>query len=650
MRFRDDWGGAGAERVSRSERFYDGLSLLALAWPATGGMWLLGSTRTWGYAFGLVLSFLGSMLVLARPLLFPSTPRWRVPSGFWIFALLTAYVVAGVSGAAVPCAARWEALKWVCLLAALFAWTQAGMRSHRWKWLMGVLLLAATLDSLYAIVQQVNGSPRVLWLERPALYGLRASGTYLCPNHFANALAMAFPVAVALALLPEAGFPLRLMSLYFLGVSAPVLYWTQSRSGWMGAMAGLGTSALLLAWRRSRAALLAALVALPLLAGAFGWTAWKTLPAVRDRLGAVWEDPAKAGGIRLAMWRDAPAMFRDRPWRGFGGGSYPWVYPPYQAYVDEHLNYDYPHNEYIQILLEYGAVGGGLALAGLLAAAWGLARGVLRSRSREGAFLLAGAGGALAASLVHATFDFNFHIFPNPHALVWIGGVAWGVWFARERGREVPENRARRIRLGLSAAAAAACGIGAWLALSGGTSYGWNLKAEMAQEKMDYEKAEQAFRKAIRWDGWNWKPYVGLGNLKATQAMWLRDPDPATEKESRKRLAEEAVGHFREAQARNSRDMEVEFGWARALNAVGDRDGALEHFRRAATYQHRHIFYREQLGVQLRQMGRDQEALGVFRKNVEDKVSSGVSVLNIRSLERKLAKEAAAAAPASPPP
>jgi len=208
----------------------------------------------------------------------------------------------------------------------------------------------------------------------------------------------------------------------------------------------------------------------------------------------------------------------------------------------------------------------------------------------------------------------------------------------------------RRIRLGLSAAGAAACGIGAWFALSGGMSYGWNLKAEMAREKMDDERAEHAYRKAIRWDGWNWKPHVGLGNLKATQAMWLRDPDLAAEKEIRKRLAEEAAGHFREAQARNSRDMEVEFGWARALNAVGDRDGALEHFRRAAAYQRRHVFYREQLGVQLRQMGRDQEALDVFRKNVEDKVSSGVSELNIQSLERKLAKEAATAAAAPPAP
>ena len=327
-----------------------------------------------------------------------------------------------------------------------------------------------------------------------------------------------------------------------------------------------------------------------------------------------------------------------------------WVYPPYQAYVDQHRNYDYPHNEYIQILLEYGAVGLGLALAGLLVVAGGLARGVLRSRSREGAFLLAGAGGALAASLVHAVFDFNFHIFPNPHALVWIGGVAWGVWFAREKGLDFSEGRRRRLRLGISATGALACGLGAWIALSGGLSYAWNLKAEMAREKMDYEKVEQAYRKAIWWDGWNWQPHLGLGNLKVSQAFWLRDPDPAAEQENRTRLAEEAAGHFREAQARNPRDMEVEFGLARALNAMGDREGALEHFRRAAAYQHRHVFYREQLGVQLRQMGRDREALEVFRKNVEDGVAGNVSVLNIQSLERKLAKESAPSPPSQPIP
>lgn len=644
MRPVDEWEEVG-RRTSKFARLYDGMALFLLMWPATAGMWLMGSTRVWGYAPGLVLSFSGSLLVLARPLIFRHTPAWRFPPGFWMWAILTAYVVMGIPWAAVPYAARWEGLRWTCLLAAAFAWTQLGGRAHRWKWLLGILLLAVTFVSLYALVQQMNKSNQVLWTLRPEQYGLRASGTYLCPNHFANMLAMLLPLAMVLIFLPEAGFPLRILSLYFLAVSTPVLYWTQSRSGWLGAAGGVGVALLLLALRKSRTRFLMALVALPLLAGALGWAAWQTLPAVRDRFGAVVADPEKAGGIRMAMWRDAPAMFRDRPAWGFGGGSFVWAYPPYQRHVKQHMTWDFLHNDHLQLLLEYGTVGVALALAGLLACLCGLVRGVTRSRSREGAWLLAGAGGSLAASLIHACFDFNFHVFPNPHALVWIGAVAWGVWVAEEQGDEPSPARRRPFRWAGAALGAAACGACAWFALSGGISYVWNLKAEIARTRMDLEEASAAYGKAIRWDGGNWQPHLGLGNLQLAQAVWFRDSDLAAEREGKIKLASEAERHFLRAQALNPCDMAVVFGLARAYKTVGDSDGALEQLRRAAAYQRRHVFYREQLGIHLRQMGRDDEALEVFRQNVEDGVASEISALNIRAVERKWAN-AAAVAPA----
>lgn len=641
MRSVDEWVG---EIPSGFGRFYDGASLLLLTWPATAGMWLMGSTRVWGYAPGLFLSFLGSLLVFARPWVVPGTARWRFPSGFWIFAALSAYVVLGVPWASVPYAARWEALRWGSLLAAAWAWTQVGGVAHRWKWLLGVLILSAALGSLYALVQQVNGSSQVLWIPRPEQYGMRASGPYLCPNHFANLLAMLFPLAVVLIFLPEAGVPLRLMSFYFLAVAAPVLYWTQSRSGWLGVAGGLCVAGLALALRRSRTAFFAALVALPLLLAAAGWTAWMTLPAVRERMGMVLEDPGQAGGIRISQWRDAPAMFRDRPTFGFGGGSYVWAYPPYQRHVRYHLTWDYAHNEYVQMALEYGAVGLGLLVAGLLWVGVGAARAVVQARSRAAAGLLAGALGGLAAALIHALFDFNFHVFPNPHALVWIGGVAWGVWFAHEQGVE-PSSGRRWIRPAAAAALAAACGFGAWLALAGGVSYAWNLKGEIARQQMEGEAAALDYARAIRWDGGNAQPHLGLGHLKSTQAIWLRDPDPDAERAEKSRLANEAIGHYRRALRLNPLDMSAVLGLARAYNAIGDREAALEEYRRAAAFQRRHVFYREQLGIQLRRMGRDDEALEVFRSAVADGIATDVSHLNIRALERKPAPAADSAAP-----
>ena len=631
-------------RMGRGARLYDGLALLLLAWPAVGCMWLLGSTRVWGYAPGLVLSLAGSALVLLRPAWFRGTPRWRTPYGFWPFALLCAYVVASMRWAIVPYAARWEVLRWICLLAAGWSWLQMGARAHRWKWLLGMLLMAAALESLYALVQEVNGSRMVLWTERPEQYGLRASGTYLCPNHFADVLALLAPLAVALVFLPEAGFPLRLMAIYFLAVSAPALYWTQSRSGWLGLAGGLAVTALLLARRASRARVLLVAAVLPLLAAAAGWSAWHALPAVRERFGAVFDDPEKSGGIRMQMWRDMPEMILDRPVWGYGAGSFVWAYPPYQKNVRQHLTWDFLHNEYLQMLVEYGAVGLGLLLVALAWLGFATAGAIRRARERTGAVLLAGAAGGLASALVHACFDFNFHVFPNPHALVWLGGVAWGVWYAQEQGVEPMPDPRRRYRLVAGIVAALACAGCAWLALAGGMSYVWFVRGELARARMDWTAAYAAYRTSRDWDAGNWQPYLAAGHVRSAQAVWYRDPDRAAEQAGKQRLAAEAVGFYRRAGELNSADLAVLQGLARAHNAMGDPEGALEYLRRAVAYQPRHVFYREQLGIQLRHLGRDAEALEVFRKNVADGVASEVSRLSVRTLERKLARSVAAGA------
>ena len=641
----DEWSGEGS---SVPKRIYDGVALLLLMWPATAGMWLLGSTRAWGYAPGLAISFLGSLLACARPLVFRNAPRGSAPPGFWIFAGLTAYVVLGVSGASVPYAARWEALRWTCLLAAAWGWTQAAGVARRWKWLLFFLFLSVAFESLYALIQEVNGSTRVLWAPRPEQYGARASGTYLCPNHFGNVLAMLFPLAVLLVYSSEIGFTLRLMAFYFLAVSAPVLVWTQSRSAWGGVLVGLCTTGLLLALRRGRAWFLAALVALPLLAATAGWMAWKTLPPVNSRIREVLEKREGAAGIRIPMWKDMPAMIRDRPIAGFGGGSFVWAYPPYQRHVDEHLTWDFLHNEYLQMQVEYGAIGLGLLLAGLAWGGFGVAGAILRARSRVSALLLAGAAGGLAASLIQAVFDFNFHVFPNPHVLVWMGGVAWGVWQSHEKSAESAEGPRRGFRCAGAALGILACGTGAWLALAGGISYAWNLKGELARERMDWEAAALDYEKSIRWDAGNAQPHLGLGKVKSAQALWYRDPDPAAERAGRARLAAEAEASLLRAQELNPLDMAVVFALARVHNAMGDPEAALEACRRAAAFQRKHVFYREQVGIQLRRMGRDREALEVFRQNVDDGVAGEVSVLNVRLLERKFATEAAAVPPAAP--
>ena len=72
--------------------------------------------------------------------------------------------------------------------------------------------------------------------------------------------------------------------------------------------------------------------------------------------------------IRASLWRTSMRMLQDQPWFGVGAGAWEIQMPRYQdASTAFELDY-YAHNEYLQLLSEYGLVCGGLALAVLLAA------------------------------------------------------------------------------------------------------------------------------------------------------------------------------------------------------------------------------------------------------------------------------------------
>ncbi len=226
-------------------RIWSALALLLLLWPVSGGMYLLASTRIWSWSIGLLLAFAGCAMVFLRPVLFPREDfGWRIPALWAGFAAVVLYIAAIFPRAFVPSEARWDLLKWLCLCMAALAWCQVAGRGEKWKLFAFLLLLALSVECFYGLSKQIDHSRAVLWMQRPAQYGMRASGTYLCPNHLANALAMGIVLAAVLLAAPASGAPLRLMAVYYLAVSAPVIYWSQSRRAWGGLVARLSVAAL----------------------------------------------------------------------------------------------------------------------------------------------------------------------------------------------------------------------------------------------------------------------------------------------------------------------------------------------------------------------------------------------------------------------
>ncbi len=116
-------------------------------------------------------------------------------------------------------------------------------------------------------------------------------------------------------------------------------------------------------------------------------------------------------------------MFKDKPWAGFGAGTFYTAYPPYKN-PNIRGFYEHAHNDYLEILADTGIVGAGLlfvfALTSfvvgikLLAVPRGVAKGVGFS------VVL-----VLIALIFHSFVDFNLHIPPNAMTLMVLCALPW---------------------------------------------------------------------------------------------------------------------------------------------------------------------------------------------------------------------------------
>ncbi|HSH91215.1 MAG TPA: O-antigen ligase family protein [Ramlibacter sp.] len=87
-------------------------------------------------------------------------------------------------------------------------------------------------------------------------------------------------------------------------------------------------------------------------------------------------------GIRMIMWRATLRVIEGRPLSGVGAGAWENDVPLYQEPGSQLETDYYVHNEFLQLIAEYGVVGW-LFLAGLLAFLYAAAKRTLLAKSRE---------------------------------------------------------------------------------------------------------------------------------------------------------------------------------------------------------------------------------------------------------------------------
>jgi hypothetical protein len=162
-----------------------------------------------------------------------------------------------------------------------------------------------------------------------------------------------------------------------------------------------------------------------------------------DRL----ENAVELGASQSAMsrpwiWKPTWRMWKDHAAFGVGPGHFDAYFPQYRP-GEIRTDPEFVHNEYLNILVDYGAIGAALAAAGLGVVGWSLWRtskhverglGDLGIKNSNRTAFFAGAVAGLAGFAVHCAFEFNLHIPAIAIEVALVGGVLTSnIRFATER-------------------------------------------------------------------------------------------------------------------------------------------------------------------------------------------------------------------------
>jgi len=249
---------------------------------------------------------------------------------------------------------RGDLIAWTQLFACFWILrsecTGAGPRRFLWVLLLSLGVLGVILGLYQRFVD-----PRWLMLGRTQVdqFLHRASGFFGIPNSLAGFLLLLIPSSVAACLRPGAPIAQRVLFAYLSVLFLLGLVLTITRGAWLSLALALAAWPLLQSGRKGlsrygfSALVLCAFLGLTVLLQHHS-------PAVRDRLEALSRDAGETS--RPVLWNAAWTLFKEDPWTGKGAGSFDLLFErhrpePFQTRAQ------WAHNEYLQVLTEYGLPG-----------------------------------------------------------------------------------------------------------------------------------------------------------------------------------------------------------------------------------------------------------------------------------------------------
>ena len=306
-------------------------------------------------------------------------------------------------------------------------------------WLLVVLGVGETGFGYYLSHYSNPNDPQSLWFlfgpsERLQLhYFPRWVGTYGCPNHYGGLLVMATGTAMAMGAFSKWSWPIRIVLFYLAAMMMIGVMYSGSRGSWLALLASVG-----------------ALTIFGLRYGTLRWwiplTGYSVLvilfaavvyyvPAIQSRFTDA-ADTIENGTlnkyVRVELAQDALRIAQDNPVFGTGPGTFVFIHPRYQSNTFA-FKAVLTHDDYLNCLDDYGAVGFGIALFFIVAVTLKFFRRLRADTRWQDRVLISAGFAAWAALLAHSTVDFNLHVPAN--ALMFFALIGLGL--RRTQGEEV---------------------------------------------------------------------------------------------------------------------------------------------------------------------------------------------------------------------
>jgi O-antigen ligase len=263
----------------------------------------------------------------------------------------------------------------------------------------------------FALLQSLSGTTKLYGLRTPRLGGW-IYGPYVNHNHYAGLMEMLVPIPLVYALTRGAQGPRKTMAGIAAALMAGTIFLSGSRGGMLAFVVQMSVLAVAVVWGQKSRKL--TLVLATILVLGVGLVLWLGGGELAKRLATIHAETRTelSGGTRLQIDRDGLRMFAVKPVLGWGLGVFPDVYPQFRSF---HTNFfiNEAHNDYLQLLIEMGALGFA-AMLWFLGAVYRNGVRKLKDWTEDinGAVALAALLG-ITGILIHSFVDFNLQIPAN---------------------------------------------------------------------------------------------------------------------------------------------------------------------------------------------------------------------------------------------